>query len=58
MRQESPAECGRVDWRSTLLCTTAAKCREEPEIIRSHRLINNIGTAFGTARLIEAYAKC
>jgi MFS family permease len=44
VRQESPAECGRVDWRSTLLCTTAA--REEPEIIRSHRLINNTGTAF------------
>jgi hypothetical protein len=43
-----------VDWRSTLRYAVAAKQNQAHEIIRSRRLVNNIGTAFGTARLIAS----
>jgi hypothetical protein len=47
-------EYNRVDWRSTLRYAVAAKQTQTHEIIRSRRLVNNIGTAFGTARLIAS----
>jgi hypothetical protein len=47
-------EYNRVDWRSTLRYAVAAKQTQIHEIIRSRRLVNNIGTAFGTARLIAS----
>jgi hypothetical protein len=42
-----------VDWRNTLRCAVAAKRRWEREIVRPWAFRMLVGTAFGTARLIE-----
>jgi len=46
-------ECNRVDWRSTLRNVARAKRRWERDIVRLLMLRKWVGTAFGTARLIE-----
>jgi hypothetical protein len=46
-------ECNRVDWRSTLRYAAAAKRRWERDIVRLLTLRKWVGTAFGTARLVE-----
>jgi len=48
-----PEECNRVDWRSTLRYAATAKRRWERDIVRLLTLRRWVGTAFGTARLIE-----
>jgi hypothetical protein len=46
-------ECNRVDWRSTLRYAATAKRSWERDIVRLLMLRKWVGTAFGTARLIE-----
>jgi len=46
-------ECNRVDWCSTLRYAATAKRRWEREIVRLLTLRKWVGTAFGTARLVE-----
>jgi hypothetical protein len=46
-------ESNRVDWRSTLRYGATAKRRRERDIVRLLMLRKWVGTAFGTARLIE-----
>src|SRR5260370_3823838 len=48
-----PEECNRADWHSTLRYAAAAKRRWKREIVRLPTLRKRIGTAFGTARLVE-----
>ncbi len=46
-------ECNRVDWRSTLRYAATAKRRWDRDIVRLLTLRKWVGTAFGTARLVE-----
>jgi hypothetical protein len=46
-------ECNRADWRSTLRYAATAKRRSKRDIVRLLTLRKRVGTAFGTARLVE-----